>query len=244
MIGARSVVDESSGISVIVPVWNGERFLAEAFGTLVAQTLVPDEIIIVDDGSTDGTPAMLERIAAASSIPLHILHQNNQGPAAARNRGIEEARYPVLAFQDADDLWMPDKLRIQVPLLLAGADIVTGMTQRFEDFSSGRDSVSLSGAESGMAKVPGRPVGQAFPAYHFQNKLFRASLFRTVGLLDEGLRTGEDTDWMVRASRFGVKATLHPELVVLYRRHDSNLSDGGDPARGHLVDAIRRFRRG
>ena len=86
-------------ISCIVPVYNGARFLAEALESILAQSLPPDEIIVVDDGSTDDTPAV---VAAYGTVDY--VRQENRGPAAARNRGVTLARGDFLSFLDADDL--------------------------------------------------------------------------------------------------------------------------------------------
>lgn len=97
-------------ISCIVPVFNGERYLWEALESIFAQTYRPIEVLVVDDGSTDGTGA----VAASYGSRLRYLWQPNAGPAAARNRGLEAARGEFVAFLDADDLWHPEKLARQM----------------------------------------------------------------------------------------------------------------------------------
>ncbi|HKV36457.1 MAG TPA: glycosyltransferase family A protein, partial [Pyrinomonadaceae bacterium] len=113
-------------VSVIIPVFNGERFLREAVQSVLDQGDSSVEIIVVDDGSTDGTETV------ARSLPVRYLHQTNQGPAAARNRGIEHAQGSLLAFADADDLWPVNKLELQLPCLLRDPkiDIVLGRIQQ------------------------------------------------------------------------------------------------------------------
>ena len=98
-------------ISCIVPVFNGERYLAEALDSILAQTWRPLEVIVVDDGSTDGTA----HIAAGYGAEVSYIHQANAGPAAARNRGLDAARGEFIAFLDADDLWHKDKLSARWP---------------------------------------------------------------------------------------------------------------------------------
>ena len=107
-------------VSVVIPVFNGEAFLREAVESVreavhvLDQKYSPVEIIIVDDGSTDGTGTV------ARSLPetVRYLQQTNQGPAAARNRGIERAHGSLIAFADADDLWPAAKLELQLPYLI------------------------------------------------------------------------------------------------------------------------------
>ena len=103
----------TSLISVIVPIHNGERFLGEALDSIAAQDYDAIEVIVVDDGSTDGGPAL----AAARDVQL--LHQEQRGAGAARNAGIAVARGEILAFLAQDDLWLPSKLRLQVEILTA-----------------------------------------------------------------------------------------------------------------------------
>ena len=97
----------SPSISVVIPVFNGEKYLAEAIQSVLNQTVPPSEIIVVDDGSTDHTAAVCREFADQ----IHYLKQENHGAAAARNLGIKEAAGTYLAFLDADDLWMPTRLQ-------------------------------------------------------------------------------------------------------------------------------------
>ena len=97
-------------ISCIVPVYNGARFLAQAIDSILAQTRVDLEIIVVEDGSTDRTPD----VAKGYGDRVKYVRQENAGPAAARNRGVAEARGEFIAFLDADDTWAPAKLETQL----------------------------------------------------------------------------------------------------------------------------------
>ena len=135
-------------VSVVIPVFNGEAFLREAVQSVLAQKYSPIEIIIVDDGSTDGTATV------ARSLPetVRYLHQTNKGPAAARNRGIEHAQGSLIAFADADDLWPADKLELQLPYLIndPAIEIVMGRIQQVrlsrEEFAEPAFSVNLGSA--------------------------------------------------------------------------------------------------
>lgn len=112
----------SVALSVIVPVFNGARFLAAALESVLAQLPPAAELIVIDDGSTDDTAAV------AGRYPLRYLYQPNQGPQVARNHGLALATGDVIAFCDADDCWAADKLAVQLPLLDA-ADVVIGWSQ-------------------------------------------------------------------------------------------------------------------
>ena len=97
-------------VSCIVPVFNGERYLAEALDSILAQTYRPVDLIVVDDGSTDGTA----QVAAGYGERITYLYQENSGPAAARNKGIDAAQGEFVAFLDADDVWHEEKLARQM----------------------------------------------------------------------------------------------------------------------------------
>src|SRR4051794_33568080 len=97
-------------VSVIVPVHNGAEFLAEALNSLLAQTRRPDQIIVVDDGSTDGSADVASRFGTE----VTLVRQENRGPSSARNRGLDLASGSHVGFLDADDLWVPDCLSTQL----------------------------------------------------------------------------------------------------------------------------------
>ena len=220
---------ERPTISVIIPVYNGERFLAEAIGSVPAQTLPPDEIIVVDDGSTDGTAQVIADLAAAAAVPIRYIYQENQGPAAARNHGIRLAQGDVIAFQDADDIWTSTKLEKQVEFQrhCTEKDIVMGQTQFIQE--------SLSGE---WANGP-EPFER--PRFHpvLQSCIFSRSIFDSVGLLNENLLLGEDIDWYMRALEGGAHVLMHPELVLLYRRHAGNSTRNRQNAMHHMLLAVK-----
>lgn len=195
-------------ISTIIPVFNGAAFIRAALESVAAQRHPNLEMIVIDDGSTDETEAEVRSFAEGSQMPVLYLRQENMGPAAARNRGIALANAEILAFQDADDLWTPDKLAVQLPLLEGPepADVVMGQAQIFTE-----------GSPATAQAAPGGFLG-------FQAALFRRSVFDRVGLLNETLRIGEDLDWFMRAREAGARIRLHSEAVLFYRRHANNLT--------------------
>src|SRR5213078_156464 len=112
------MTDEQPLVSVIIPVYNGARYLRAALESVFAQTYRPIEVIVVDDGSGDDSGVI------AQSFPdVHFIHQENQGVAAARNHGFDAARGEFIAFLDQDDLWTPEKLKVQVNYLLNHPDV-------------------------------------------------------------------------------------------------------------------------
>lgn len=213
-------------VSVVIPVFNGESFLREAVESVLAQKYSPVEIIIVDDGSTDGTEAV------ARSLPetVRYLHQSNQGPAAARNRGIEHAQGSLIAFADADDLWPEGKLELQLPYLLRdpAIEIVMGRIQQ----------VRLS------KTVDGETQAQEFaePAFsvNLGSAVIRKSVFERVGLFDETMRYSEDVDWFMRAREGGAAIITIDAVTLLYRQHEQNMTRGKSTSELNVLKALKR----
>lgn len=199
-------------VSVIIPVYNGEQFLKQAIANIQKQNYHPLEIIVVDDGSTDKTAA----IAAEYKEYIRYFYQPNQGPAAARNLGIKQAKGNVIAFLDVDDLWPDNKLTLQTNCLLShpSVDIVKGFTQV-------RKKVEQ---EDGSEKY----LDNRAP-YHLSvvgSALYRKSVFERVGLFNEKLIYGEDMDWFLRAWEQRIEQLLIDEVTLFYHKHDSNMTEG------------------
>ncbi len=199
-------------VSCIVPVFNGERYLAEALDSIFAQTWRPVEVIVVDDGSTDGSA----QIAAGYGERLTCIRQANAGPAAARNHGLDAARGEFIAFLDADDLWHEDKLARQMARFDARPELELCLShlQHFwvpemkEEEDRSRDN-RFSGPMAG---------------YLVQAILARRALFDAVGRFDPSLRLGEDVDWFVRAADRGTVTEVLPDVLTFRRMHGSNIS--------------------
>lgn len=199
----------SSGVSVIIPAFNAERYLAAAIGSVLAQTVCPAEIIVVDDGSADGTAS----IAGQFGPPVTCHRRTHSGIAATRNSGIGAAQGNWLAFLDADDLWTPDKLERQ----LAAAEkdraleiIFGGIRQFVSPELSGADQLRLA-APLAISTAP-----------HVGTLLARRTVVARVGRFDETLKLGEFIDWFARARDLGVRMLTVPEIVLQRRRHLAN----------------------
>ena len=204
-------------VSVVIPVFNGEAFLREAVQSVLAQKYSPVEVIIVDDGSIDGT----EDVARSLPKTVRYLQQANQGPAAARNRGIEQAQGSLIAFADADDLWPDDKLELQLPYLLRdpAIEIVLGRIQQ----------VRLS-------------IAVAEPAFsvNLGSAIIRKSVFERVGLFDETMRYSEDVDWFMRAREAGAAIVTIDAVTLLYRQHEQNMTRGKSASELNVLKALKR----
>jgi len=196
-------------VSVIMPCYNGERYLAESIESALGQTHPLVELIVVDDGSTDGSRAVAERYGDR----IQWTQRDHSGIAGARNHGIEQARGEYLAFLDSDDLWSADKLERQVSALEADPSLgmVVGDMEQFV-------SPELVGQlDSKVAFVEGA-VAVRMPG----SVLIRRSEFDRVGNFSTELTTGEFMDWISRAGAHGVKSLQQPGIVLRRRIHQSN----------------------
>jgi glycosyltransferase involved in cell wall biosynthesis len=213
-------------VSVVIPVFNGERFLREAVQSVLDQKYSPIEIIIVDDGSTDGTAT----VARSLGETVRYLHQTNQGPAAARNRGIEHAQGSLIAFADADDLWPSTKLGVQLLYLIndAAIEIVMGRIQQ----------VRLSKTVNGQTQAE----EFAEPAFsvNLGSAVIRKSVFERVGLFDETMRYSEDVDWFMRAREAGAAIVTIDAVTLLYRQHEENMTRGKSTSELNVLKALKR----
>ncbi len=203
-------------VSVIIPVYNGEQFLAEAIESVLAQTYHSYELIIVDDGSTDGT-----REIALSYPVVKYVCQTNSGTASARNRGIEIAQADYLAFLDADDLWMPHKLSLQVKAFEAdpALEIVSGYVEQF--VSAELDQQAAQRFSFHDAPLPG---------YSPTAILIRRSVINKIGPFHEARTRAEAVSWFSDVLEIGQRILILPDVVARRRIHGRNASliDQGD----------------
>ena len=141
----QPIANQAPIVSVIIPAYNAERFIPQAIQSVLEQTYQSYEIIVVDDGSTDKTKDILKEF----EDKVCCIYQENQGPSAARNAGIKISQGRYICFLDADDIWTPDKLEVQVEFLECHPDISLVFSDH-QDFDAGGGSVPLvSGREKG-----------------------------------------------------------------------------------------------
>jgi len=232
-------------VSVIVPAYNSGQFLPEAVASALGQTHKHLEVIIVDDGSTDDTPAVIRKLAAHPKV--RAVGQDNAGPAAARNRGIEEARGEYVAFLDSDDLWLPEKTEKQLDLFrrnealglvycLRRGRILDEQGQWTEDKERNLRYAQKEGRYR-RGNCFRETVEEVFIA--LPSAMVPAGVLRKVGGFDTDLITAEDRHLYARiAHDYPIDYVEEPLVIV--RRHGKNLSR--DPEREpQTLDFLRKI---
>jgi glycosyltransferase involved in cell wall biosynthesis len=199
-------------VSCVVPCFNGERYLAEAIDSILAQTHRPLEIIVIDDGSTDRSAEVVRRYGA--SVRYH--HQENRGPGAACNQGLALATGAFVAFLEQDDLWLPDKTRRQLAAFAADPtlDYCVGHIQNFWIPELAEEARRFRDAR----------VMQPVPGYVAQTLMVRRELLEQDGRFDETLHFSFASDWFLRVGERGAVGTLLAEVLTRRRLHHDNFS--------------------
>ena len=196
-------------ISVIIGVYNAEPYLAEALDSVLTQDYKPLELIVVDDGSTDGSGDVAQRYPQ-----VRYIQQANGGNGAARNTGIEAATGDFLAFLDADDRFTDGKLSLQMRVLEEDEtlDMVFGHVQEF--VSPELDDATRATIRAATAM----PVPWTAPNL----MLIRRASFDKVGLFSTAVRVGVTVDWFARAAEAGLRHRVLSETVLERRIHTQN----------------------
>ena len=216
---------ENPLVSVIIPVYNGARYLGAALESVFAQTYREFEVIVVDDGSTDESG-----VIAQGFSDVRYLQQTNQGVAAARNHGLEAARGEFFAFLDQDDLWTPDKLKLQVEYLLSHPDVGYTLTQQKYFLDPG-------------GTLPAWFRKELFDSVHtgwvLGTLVVRRTIFEQIGNFATGYSAANDSDWFFRAKAAGIPMAVMPELLLLKRIHDANDSARAKEILSELLKVVK-----
>jgi glycosyltransferase involved in cell wall biosynthesis len=215
-------------VSIVMPAYNAARFIGAALASVTAQTFVDFEVVVVDDGSHDET-AQIVAEAAASDPRIRLLAGAHAGVAAARNLGVAAARGDLVTFLDADDLWRPDRLARHVDFLSRNreTDVITGEVLLFE--AIGADLEPLAG--SAHVQLRGVCLGAT---------TFRAKVFDGTGPFDDQLLHAEDLDFLLRVHDGGFRIEAERDVALLYRRHQTNMSNDVQASRRFFVQALHR----
>lgn len=203
-------------LSVVMPVFNGSAWLAESLASIRRQEVTGLELIVVDDGSTDGSAEL-----ARQHFPgVRVLVQENRGAAAARNRGLAAARAAIIGFLDHDDVWPDGSLRLRLEALQASTRAL---------FVLGRTRFLGPGTEREPWVSPNLGAG-----------LYRRELFSRAGRLNEDCRLIEDVDWFLRIREAGLPYVTLAEVTLHYRRGTGGVTHGGSWRDPELLATLRR----
>jgi glycosyltransferase involved in cell wall biosynthesis len=196
-------------LSLVIPCYNGAAYLAEAVSSVLEQDRAPEEVIVIDDGSTDDSGS----IAAGFGSRIAWVRQEPRGTGAARNHGIALSTGDLIAFLDADDLWPAGSLSVRRELLEARPDLdcVSGLTRQFisPELPDEIRRTLVCPEDVSRARVAGATV-------------VRRSVFDRIGRFDPSFRIGETLDWIARADAAGVTNEVVEHVVLLRRVHTAN----------------------
>jgi glycosyltransferase involved in cell wall biosynthesis len=210
-------------VSVVIPTYNSALFLPQSIESVLQQTYGNFEVIVIDDGSTDNTEEVLSGYKGA----IRYMKKKNGGPSAARNLGIAEAKGEFIAFQDSDDLWLPEKLQLQMEYLTNHPEIAVLYTDLIQFNQQGLVSASL---EERYGTLPSGYIFEELLVNHavtLSTVIVRRSCIDEVGVFDESLIGAEDYNFYLRLARKFQFAFINQALVHK-RLHTNNLSDDLD----------------
>jgi len=228
-----------SHVSVVVSCYNYAHFLPGAVESALGQTHRAVDVVIVDDGSTDETPAVAARLCADPRVTY--VRQENAGQASAKNTGIQRARGAFVAFLDADDRWREDKLALQLPLF---ADAQVGVVfSRMRPMSA--EGTPLAARDSDPARQPRR--GKVTEALFidnfipFSSAVVRREVFERVGVMDTALSMGIDWDLWLRASVAFNFDFVDEELIDYRVGHSGQMSHRQEERHGWAESIMAKF---
>lgn len=222
-------------ISVVIPVYNGSRYVTRCVDSILPQLSEDMELIVVNDASADDSFSILRRQYETDPRIILVSFSENRGPAAARNAGIRLARGEWVAFCDADDEWAPGYLQA----ILKNAqrdpfpDVLFSSCKPVLDETTDRTKQLAAYAETDL--------------YHFRAACIRKTIFEKIGLLDESMRVGEDREWLVRAKSHGIWGNLVEDALYLHHIQGDGLSANaseGDRKARVCESFLRGIRRG
>jgi glycosyltransferase involved in cell wall biosynthesis len=210
----------------VIPVYNGARYLRETLDSVLAQSWPVAEVLVVDDGSTDATAAIAREYGAA----VRHLYAPHAGVSAARNRGVRAATQPLIAFLDADDLFLPDKTARQIARFSAcpGLDM------------SAAHAVNFWSPDVAVEEQPHDPqMTTPFPRF-ICTWIVRRAVFEAVGGFDETMPLSQDVDWNIRVQASGARIETLPDVLVRRRLHAANVTrHARDRCRAAVLKSLR-----
>ncbi len=214
-------------VSVIIPVYNVGKYVQAAIESVLNQTYKNIEVICIDDHSADNSLNILHSFGEK----IHILcHEQNAGIGKARNMGIEIAKGELIAFMDADDLWLPEKLEVQVNEFLKDEELDISFS-----YMKCFISPELPFQVRSLRECPSEPT----PGYLAGTAVIKMSSFHKVGLFNPKWRMGEFIDWMARAREQALTTKIVSDVFLLRRIHETNTGVTQRPSRTDYLKIIK-----
>jgi glycosyltransferase involved in cell wall biosynthesis len=217
----------TASTSVIMPVRNGATHITEAIASVLDQLDRQDELIVVDDGSTDNTRSI---IAAIVDSRMRVLSNPRRGVSAARNAGLAAARGEFIAFLDHDDIWPAGRHKVMVRALTENPAVDAVFGRIRIQFDSG--SIASTKYQEMDGKFPSDGLTST--------NLYRRRILERIDGFAEDMRFGEDVDYNLRLAEAGMRSMLCEIDAVVYRRHASNLTNDLQASRDGFFDILRR----
>jgi glycosyltransferase involved in cell wall biosynthesis len=225
-------------VSVVIPLYNGEKYIRDCLLSVYEQTYRPLEVIIVDDGSTDDSLAVIEKVQGEKTV----IRQQNADVSAARNTGVEHSKGKYVAFIDQDDLWLPDKIDRQVSVFKEDDRIDLVFTDLVKIFDTGKRRHARDKHDIALSLTD----DNLFPTLVKKNVLMpstvmvkRESLIKA-GYFDEDFKTCGDYEMWLRMAGQRMVFRYLPQRLTLYRQHEDNTARETDIMYRDRIKAIEK----
>jgi glycosyltransferase involved in cell wall biosynthesis len=207
-------------VSVIVPIFNGARYIVECLNSVVTQSYTNLEILVIDDGSLDNSVEVVNSfISKHPKTAIRLYCQSNGGSSAARNTGLINAKGEYVAFLDADDFWFPNKVEKHISEMIRTKSKVVGSLMRYANSNS--RMFGICGEESSNRQADIK-LGRLMPVV-LSSIIFESQLIATVSGFDEQLRFSQDLDLLARCAQL-TEIRVLPLPLGVYRLHGSSIS--------------------
>ncbi|MET0653732.1 MAG: glycosyltransferase [Hyphomicrobiaceae bacterium] len=215
-------------VSIVMPVYNGARFIADALASAQREPGIDAEIIVVDDGSTDETTRVVSSISERDQR-IRLLQREHRGVSPTRNVGVRAATGEYVTFLDSDDICPPGRIARQAHKLAGRPDAaaVIGETLLFEELAEN------------LHPAPGTRYLQILTVT-LHSALFRRDIFDRVGLFDETLAFSEDFDFFLRLAEAEAPLVIESEIASLYRRHPGSMTTDSKAVKAGMLAALQR----
>ena len=225
-------------VTVATPAYNGERFIAEAIESVLGQSWPRVELIVVDDGSTDGTAGVVEGFAGEG---VRLMRQANAGPAAARNAGIRAGSGEFVCYLDQDDRMTPRRIELQVGYLLEHPDAGIVLGREELEVEPGTELPYWASVERLPKPGAGPGAGPNRDTIHPPNTLLaRRAAFEQLGGFSEDVLYSDDVDFVLTANDLGIGVGMIDDVVLTHRLHGANITNDHDTLLRGLAHVLKR----